>query len=250
MGNKLKQENIRNFLELKDDITYKVFNNFGFLIILLIFGGADIIWYVFKLDWINHTSTILDVCMGSALCISAVIYFIWSLFVKSQSNIYLSLGLIYIIWSCHLFYISARAALFPVSEYYGLIGVGVWILTSAIEIYGIFNNIEHDRYRKDSPNFISFKAKAVDRQYVVVTKITIIQLAVPTLEFVAFAIIYSTYPDMFHVEGRTFATFLQFIAALTLTLIGIATNIGWKLIIKAYYEKRLDREKVVKIVRG
>ena len=239
----MQSRNIKNFLDLKDDINFKAFNNFVLLIVLLIFGGADILWYVFKLDWLNHISSLLDVCMGSALCIFAIIYFIWSLFIKSQSNIYLSLGLIYIIWSCHLFYISARAALFPVSEYYGLIGVGVWLLTSLVEIYGIFDNIKHDRYRKDNPYFLSFKGNAVERQYIVVSRITIIQLFIPFLEFIAYIIVYSVFPDLYHVEGRTFGTLFYFLFAGTLTVLGLVTNIGWKFIIKAYYEK--NREKYV-----
>ncbi len=238
-------QNIKNFLDLKDDIRYKFFNNLGAFFILLIFGGSDIIWYVFKLDWLNHTSSILDVCMGSALCLFALIYFIWSCFVKKQSDIYLSLGLIYIIWSCHLFYISVRAALFPVSEYYGLIGIGVWLLTSLVEIYGIFDNIKHDRYRKDSPYFISIKGKAIEKQYIVVTKITIIQVCIPVIEFIVFGILYLTFRNIYYVEGRTFATLFYFLFAATLTALGMVVNIGWKLIIKAYYEKKYERDNIV-----
>lgn len=257
MGNKLKQENIRNFLYLEYEINnvensprYKPLAVFVYSATLIAIAICEILWYVFNLDWLNHNASVLDVCMAGIHGFSAVAYFILGLCTKSNFGIYISYGTISLITSIYMMYMSTRTILFADSEFLGFIGIGVWIATSVFCIYGVFNNIKHDRYRKDNPNMFKTKCKNDEVFCMVITKITLIQFAVPVLEIVCFAVIYTMYPEKYHVEGGTFATFFHFLAGVAFMAIGIVANFAWKLIIKAYYEKKLDREKVVKIVRG
>ncbi len=253
----MKQDNIRNFLNLEYEVNnvknsprYLPFSVFVYSATLIVISICEILWYVLKLNWLNHNSSVLDVCIAAILGFSAVAYFIFGLCMKSNFGIYITYGTISLITSCYMMYIATRTILFADSEFYGFIGIGVWMATSVFCIYGIFDNIKHDRYRKDNPNMLNIKCKNGEIFCMVITKITLIQFAFPVLGIVCFAIIYAMYPEKYHVEGRTLATLFQFLAGVAFMAIGIMANFAWKLIIKAYYEKKFGQEGVEQIERG
>lgn len=245
-------QNIKNFLDLEYEINnteksprYSPLASLVYSCVLIFISVCEILWYIFKLDWLNHHSTILDVCMAGILCFSAIVYLIVALLTKSNFGIYISYGTISLITSFFMFYMAARTILFVNSEFFGFIGIGVWVVTSVFCIYGILNNIKHDKYRKDNPYMLKIKDEKGEILCIVATKITIVQLTFPILEVLCFAVIYLMFPEIYHVEGGTFATLFHFLMGVGFMLIGILANFAWKLIIKAYYEKKYERDNIV-----
>lgn len=232
-------KNVKNFINSKDTLTSK--NSVGFRIIflslLLVCCGIEILLFCFKVNFIGKISKLFDLIFTVIIAILGLSNFIVSLFIGYENYHLIYYGITGLLFSIFLFYMGIRIALFPLSEFYGLMGIGLWLIISILSILGILYNIKFDRYNSESVNIFWLKDDKTDEKYgIVINKFTIINFLIVIGIIIIVAVLYfALLPNLFTVREVTFSRVWQLVVTSCLLLLGYVGTFAWKLVIKQFY---------------
>lgn len=119
-------ENIINFLNSKDTLydDFRISKKLIFLGLLLFFTIIEIIFFIFDVNFLGKTITVLDLVIAILFSLLGIINFIVGCVKDAVQIHYIHYGIISLLLSCYLFYLATRLALFPLNEWFGFFGVG------------------------------------------------------------------------------------------------------------------------------
>lgn len=240
-------ENIINFLNSKDNLydDFRVNKKLIMLFLLMFFCASEIIFYIFDINFFGKTATLLDLIFAIFFAVCGVVNFIIGCFLDRVQIHYVHYGIIFLLLSCYMFYIATRIALFPLSEFFGLLGMGIWFLVSIICIFGIFSNVKYDRYNDRCKQIFWLKDEKSNTKYcIVITAYTIIGGLIVVVMAIIFTLLYFIFfPELFTSNEATFSRMWQLIVIYCLMALSYISHFGWKLIIKQFYIYKYDFHK-------
>lgn len=235
-------KNVINFLDSKDNLydDFRVSKKLIMLCLLLFFCALEIIFFIFDIKFMGKIVTILDLVFAIFFAVCGIVNFIIGCVSDRVQIHYVHYGVIFLLLSCYMFYIAIRIALFPLNEFFGFLGMGIWILISIICLLGIFSNIKHDYYNNCSKKIFWLKDEKSDMKYgIVITKYTIIGGLIVGAVAITLALLYFAFPA-FTSSEKTFARVWQLGLVYCLLMLSYIAHFGWKLIIKQFFIHKYD----------
>lgn len=236
-------ENIINFLNSKDMVydDFRIGKKLIFLLFFFVFTVLETIFFVFDIKFLGKTVTILDLVVVGLFSLIEIINFIIGC-VKDPVQIhYLYYGIIFLLLSCYFFYLATRLAVCVLSEWFGFLGIAVWVLVSIICILGVLNNIKHDLYNVQSKQIVWIREKSNNEDYgIVVTRYTVfgglaVSIYAIVLAIIFFAVLPEFFPELLNTSSGRTEEIAQLIIFIGLLLLGYIANFGWKLVIKQIF---------------
>lgn len=227
----LISNNIVSFVNSQDGIRYDFKTKLLYFLGLIFLCVAQILINTYVDHYpFSYVDFITSICY---LGCCSIVFFI-SFILKKQKYKYLTYGTGYLLISSYLCYFAMRITLFPLSAWYGFIGIALWMIVSVVCIASINSNIKKGYYNQDSAAILSETSKDGVKYGVVITWKTFLQASLYVLVILGVIVVYSLFPEIFTATDRTFSKIFQIGLLCCLFILSFVASFAWKLIIKFF----------------
>lgn len=238
----------KNFIESKDNVYHNFPTNCFLHGTLIIFCAVSILLYVFKVEYKLFQGTFFGFVFAVVVAALDIINVLAKLcFSKKYQHAYY--GVCVVLISLCLNYFAVCEGMYPFDQLYGLLAVGIWIITALFTVYAIIDNIKNDRYNYDGESIYFFKDQPKNqnrdsdgKKYgIVITKHTIIIAAIYVIAAIGLISVYFTNKDLFEESGKLIIDYSHVGLICATFFLSCSANFGWKLIVKQYYQNKMNK---------
>lgn len=235
----------KNFIDSKDNIYYNFPTNCLLQVTLFDFIIADILLCLFDFEYKFICSSLFGFIFAIVIAVTDILNICLRIFLRKKYQLTFY-GVCTVLISLYLSYIVIKVALYPFNQLFGLLSIGIWVVTSLLFIYAIIDNIKKDRYNDNSEYIYFFRDKKNEdcgKKYgIVITKYTKLIGLIYILIAVSLIVVYFTNKEQFKESGKLLMDYGQCILIIALNILCYFFNLGWKLIIKQIYVNKYIKE--------
>lgn len=235
----------KNFIESKDTLIYNFLANLFLHGTLFVLCAADILLYIFNFEYKLMRSSLFGFVFAITIAIIDIINVFLRICVRKKYQ-HAYYGVCIIMISLYLDYFAIKGGLYPFNQLFGLLAVGIWVITSLVLIYAIIDNIKNDRYNDNSNSIYFFKKQKDDdsskKRGIVITKYSLLIAFIYIVAAVGLLIVYFTSREAFEDGGKLLEDYSQIGLICVTFFLSYIINHGWKLVIRQIYVNKYIKE--------